>query len=274
MRYVLIAAIIWGSSFPVIKYALDGVSPLLFLSARFTLAFLIFVPFIRSKSGFAALFNKGLIFVGLFHAAGFVAQYFGQSLTTASKSALFVNASPLFVVLIQAVVLRKLPERQQFVALILALTGVFFVSVGLDFQSLSDVNPGDVLNLGSAFCWGMVVILSGRVVEQQGEVVFSAGLCLWTVLMTAPLLWLEPLRFDPIAVAPLIYLAVFPTVVAYFSYSRGIRTVSALATSIVFLVEVLVAGLISYVGLSESFTVAELMGFVLVMAGVWLTVRR
>ena len=44
MRFLILAAIIWGSSFPVITYALRDISPFLFLFVRFLLAFIILFP--------------------------------------------------------------------------------------------------------------------------------------------------------------------------------------------------------------------------------------
>ena len=44
MLYLILAAVIWGSSFPVITYALRDVSPFLFLVLRFVLSFAILLP--------------------------------------------------------------------------------------------------------------------------------------------------------------------------------------------------------------------------------------
>jgi len=274
MRYIVIAAIIWGSSFPVIKYGLESISPLLFVVLRFSLAFLIFLPFQKTLKDLKYFFEKDLVIISVLHAVAFVAQFEAQTMTSASKTALFVNTSPLFVAVIFPFVSKKLPAPKQIWAMVIALLGVFATSTRLDFGTFSHMNSGDGLNLLSAGCWAMIVILSERNVKKHGEVLFVSGFCFWTVILSAPFLVFEPVRFELTGAGPLIFVAVFNTVVAYFLYSKGIRVVSPLSTAVVFLTEVVVAAAISFLALSEQITLVELGGFLMVMCGVWLAVRK
>ena len=100
MIYIIWAAIIWGSSFPVIKYTLDSISPLLFVVLRFFIAFLILIPWIKNFSILKNLFNRDIIFLSLLNTLGLILQFKAQEITTASKTALFINTSPLFIAII------------------------------------------------------------------------------------------------------------------------------------------------------------------------------
>ncbi len=69
---LLFNTLIWGGTFALIKNAFTDISPLLFLALRFTLAALIFLPFVYSslkKTNTQTLIAGSIL--GLFYFAGF-----------------------------------------------------------------------------------------------------------------------------------------------------------------------------------------------------------
>jgi drug/metabolite transporter (DMT)-like permease len=272
MLYLVLAALMWGSSFPVIRYALGDVSPMLFVILRFAVAFVVISAI--SRVGFRHMFRRDVFILSLMNAASFVLQFKAQELTTASKTALFVNSSPVFVVLLTLFLPHRTLGKRQLVATVVAMAGIVTTSTGLDLSGLGDVNTGDVLAVGTGLCWAFFILASRGAVEKHGAYRLAQGLYFWTMLLTLPLIPTEPVRFSW-NVAPAIgYLAVFATVLAYFGYLRGVRQVTAVATSIIILIEVVVAFGISYVFLGESFSAVEAAGVALVLSGVVLASRR
>jgi drug/metabolite transporter (DMT)-like permease len=89
-----------------------------------------------------------------------------------------------------------------------------------------------------------------------------------------PLLGTETIRFAWPAVPAVIYLAVVTTILAFYLYLKGVQSVSALSTSIVILVEIVVAFVISHLLLGEFFSPVETLGVVMVLAGVLMVLRK
>jgi drug/metabolite transporter (DMT)-like permease len=274
MLYLVLAGIVWGSSFPVITYALRDVSPLLFLVLRFALAFVLLLPRYRSLDRLKTLFSRDLVLISIPNSLAFILQYKAQQLTTASKTALFVNSSPLFVAVLSAVLLKDRLTPRQMVAMIVAFSGVVVTSTGLDFSDLSSINVGDVLCIVAGICWAVFVVYSQGMVKKHGAYNVSQALCFWTAVTAAPFVGFEEVRFSAPALPALVYLCLVTTILAYYLYLRGVRSVPALSTSIVILVEVVVAFLISHFLLGESFSGVETAGVVLVMAGVATVVAK
>jgi drug/metabolite transporter (DMT)-like permease len=268
MIYLVLAAITWGSSFPVITHALRDVSPFLFLCLRFALAFVCLLPRYATPGRAKTLFRKNLVLLSIPNSLGFILQYKAQELTTASKTALFINSSPLFVAILAALLLKDRLTPRQMIALVVALSGVVITSTRLDFSSFSSINIGDVLGLTAGISWAFVVVYSRSVVNRYGAYNVAQALCFWGAIAAAPLVAFENAHFAWRALPALVYLAVFTTVLAYYLYLRGVQRVSALSTSIIILVEVIVAFAISHAFLGESFSTVETVGVVLVMAGV------
>ncbi len=268
MLYLVLAAVVWGSSFPVIRHALRDVSPILFLVLRFAVAFAVLLPRYRSADHLKTFFKKDLVVIGVLNASAFICQYRAQELTTASKTALFINSNPVFVALLSAVLLKDRFTRRQLFALVLALAGLVVTSTRLDFSGLSSINEGDLFAVASGLVWAFFLIYSRGLSKKYGAFGLSHALYFWGMVSMAPFLGAEHVRWSWSAVPAVIYLAVLTTVVAYFLFLRGIQSVSPLSTSIVILVEVVVAFLISHFFLGESFTGVETAGVALVLAGV------
>jgi drug/metabolite transporter (DMT)-like permease len=154
------------------------------------------------------------------------------------------------------------------------MAGVVVTSTRLDFTGLAVVNTGDALAVAVGFCWALFIVTSRNIVKRYGPYDLSLGLCFWSTVLALPLVMTEPARISWSSAAPIVYLAVFTTILAYFFYLQGVRSVSPVATSIVILIEVVVAFGIARFGLSESFSSVESVGVVLVLAGVLLVVKR
>jgi len=274
MLFLALAAVIWGSSFPIITYALRDISPMLFVVLRFTVAFAVLAPSYRSWTEFRRIFNRDIILISIPNALSFILQFKAQELTTASKTALFLNSSPVFVIIFAAVFLKERFGRSQLGAAALAMTGVVVTSTSLDFSGFSDINLGDVLCLVVGLCWGLFIVFSRDVAKKYGPHELSRGLYFWAAVMTLPLIASEPLRFSPSSIPAILYLAFFATLLAYFLYLKGVQSVSPLATSTIILIEVVVAFLLAYFFLGESFSPVETVGVVMVLAGAMLVVRK
>ncbi|HDM70396.1 MAG TPA: EamA/RhaT family transporter, partial [Thermotogales bacterium] len=98
---MLILTIIWGSTFPLQKIVLVGISPFIYNSMRFSLAsilsYLIW--------GFGSI-KYGAI-LGLFLSCGYITQIWGLTMTTASKSGFITSLYVVLVPLISYFLERK-----------------------------------------------------------------------------------------------------------------------------------------------------------------------
>lgn len=272
MLFLVLAAIMWGSSFPVITYALRDVSPMLFVALRFSLAFVLLSAAVRR--GFGHIFRRDVFLLSIPNALSFMLQYRAQELTTASKTALFVNSSPIFTVLLTVILLRERPAGRQLIATVVAMAGVITTSTGLKFTGLSAINVGDVLAVLVGLAWAVFIVASRGTAQRLGAYRLAQGLYFWSAVMTLPLLLVEDVHFSWAAAPAVGYLALFSTTLAYFCFLRGVRTVAPVATSVVILVEVVVAFAISHTFLGETFTAVESTGVAMVVAGVLLVFRK
>lgn len=143
---LLIVTFIWGATFSIIKLALLNVSPMVFISIRFSFATILLLPFFLKKS--KALTRSAVLsglFLGFMYFLGFSTQTIGLKYTTATKSGFITGTFILFTPIFQYLFEKKKPGKGNII-------GVFFVLAGLIVLSSKGDSILDVFHeIGSGF---------------------------------------------------------------------------------------------------------------------------
>jgi drug/metabolite transporter (DMT)-like permease len=147
---LLIVALAWGSTFIVVKTAVQDLPPFPFLAVRFSLAFLSLVPFLWLKRRHinASAAGKGAL-AGIFLFLGYAFQTIGLQYTTASNAGFITGLSVVIVPLLIAICRKKLPRASITVGALCAVIGLALMSIQDGFT----VNPGDPAVLICAFSY-------------------------------------------------------------------------------------------------------------------------
>ena len=163
---LILIAFIWGSTFVLVKEALNDASPLALNSARMVVAAVLLAVFYRKK--IAVLTKPALtagVLVGVFLYAGYAFQTSGLKLTTPSKSAFLTGTSSVLVPLFLVAIWHVRIHLWRVAGILLALIGLFLMTVPGGRSGLADfanVNLGDLLTIGCAICFTFHVIFVGR----------------------------------------------------------------------------------------------------------------
>ena len=155
---LLLVAAAWGLAFVIMKDSIARQSVNNFLFSRFALAV---VVMLMLRPRIVKLFNKDLVtrsaFAGTFLGAGYILQTLGLERTGAAITGFITGLYVVFTPLIAAVILK---------ARISLLTWgcVAIATIGLALLSLHgwSIGFGELLVLGSAFCFGAHIISLGK----------------------------------------------------------------------------------------------------------------
>lgn len=268
-------AFIWGSTFVLVKAALDDASPLVLNSARMVVAAVLLAIFYRKK--IAVLTKPALaagILAGTFLFAGYAFQTSGLKLTTPSKSAFLTGTSSVLVPIVLVAIWRVRIHRWRVVGIVLALTGLFLMTVPGGRVGLADfanVNLGDLLTIGCAICFTFHVIFVGRASQRfPFEQVAFLQVATAAVLMTlsTPLLEHPSFRPTPTVIAAVLVTGILCTAVAFTVQSWAQQFTPATHTALIFTTEPVFAWLTSFIYLKERLGVRAGVGALLILGGV------
>ena len=268
-------AFIWGSTFVLVKEALNDASPLALNSARMVVAAVLLVIFYRKK--IAVLTRQALVAgvtVGFFLYLGYALQTSGLKLTTPSKSAFLTGTSSVLVPLLLVAIWRTRIHLWRVAGIALALIGLFLMTVPGGRAGLADfanVNLGDLLTIGCAFSFAFHIIFVGRASQRfPFEQVAVLQVCTAAILMTvsAPLLEHPHFRPTATAIAAVLVTGILCTAVAFTVQSWAQQFTPATHTALIFTTEPVFAWLTSFIYLKERLGMRAGVGALLILGGV------
>lgn len=266
----LVAAFLWGTSFIVNDEGLQHVEPATFATLRFVIAGVIGLAVMAATRNmrWPLLRNKWLWGMAAANAAAYLLQYAAQSSTTPARTALLVNVSAFVVAVLERFVFKERLGWPRIVALCVGVAGANFLIVG-GGDAAGGQLTGDLLALASGMAWAGYFVVNRQVLLKTNDLV---GVTSWTFALTAlvllPSLFLDerPLQADALGWAAIFYAGVVTTAVAFALWAYGLRKITATASSVLLLFEILVATALSFAIGRESFTLVDGVGALLLVA--------
>jgi len=277
----ILAAVLWGTSFPAIRIGLEFVDPFMFVFLRMSLAsvLVLLVGFATKKLDVSLAKERLVWCLGLVNGLAYLAQYVGMSTTTASKASLLVNLSAVWVAVLSWLILREHISTKKMLGIASGLTGVFFITTNLNPGELTQgMIMGDGFVFLSGILWSFFIVYNKRVIEAYNAIQFMPWIFLATTLPLAPFVFL-PNNF-PLSNLPaeawivIVYTAVFCWLIPYYLWLRGLKHISPVVSTVILLTEVLVAIAISFFFLGETFTVISGIGASLILLAIILVSIR
>jgi drug/metabolite transporter (DMT)-like permease len=279
----LLAVLVWGVSFPVMKALMTVVDPLALMLVLWLVALAV-LGAILGRGGAWRLPAReelpGLLTVGL---VGFtlnqILYSWGLHLTTASHSGLIFTVSPLVVFGLSQALGQVRMRRRDTVGLALGVGGAALI-IGWPASGAAGEASllGDLLTVGAAITWGVWTVLAAPILRRRGTLdgtfwITLAG-TLWLIPLALPSLVTQDWTLPWWAVAGILYSGAAGGALASLLWYAAVRRLGAARTSIYANMESFFAVLAAAILLGERVAVASLMGGVAVVAGVILTRRR
>jgi drug/metabolite transporter (DMT)-like permease len=272
---LVLVALIWGSTFVLVKEALNDSSPLTLSAARMAVAAVLLALYYRKT--ITVLTRPALtagIVVGVFLYLGYALQTSGLELTTPSKSAFLTGTSTVLVPLAMVAIWRAQIHRWRVAGIVLALAGLFLMTVPAGAVGLADfakVNLGDMLTIGCAFCFAFQIIFLGRASQRfpfEQIAVLQVGTAAVLMSLSAPLLEHPHLRPTGTVIAAVLITGILCTAVAFAVQSWAQQFTPATHTALIFTTEPVFAWLTSFIYLKERLGVRAGAGALLILTGV------
>lgn len=258
---------IWGSTFIVVKGALDAVGPLTFVAARFWIAWptlLLLLLVRRTPITRATLIDGGI--TGVFLALGFITQTVGLQTTDAGKTAFITGLYVVMVPILSAALLRQPPTWA-------ALTGILLATAGLGLITLNQelrLEPGDLWVMVCAVAFALQIIATARYALRHPATSFAMvqlGTTALLALLVAAL-FESPLRMPPAAAWPaILYVGLGATGIVFVIQTWAQRHTTPTHAALIFSLEPVFAALLALTLGGETLTEREWAGGGLILVG-------
>ena len=267
---LFVAAFIWGSSFFIMKGAVDVIPTFYLLALRFTggAVLLALVFWKRWRQMTADYWWRGAV-IGGFLFLAYSIQTFGLMGTTPSKNAFLTSVYCVLVPFFYWAAAGKRPDRYNISAAVLCVAGVGLVSLSGDLT----ITWGDGLTLLCAVFYADHIVAVAKVSQERDISLltvlqfFFAAVYAWICgLFTQAM---PPLSvFTQDTVLQLAYLTVMATAVALLFQNVGQAWSDPASASVILSLESVFGVLCSVIFYGDEVTVRLLVGFVLIFVAV------
>jgi len=284
-RWSLIAAIatmaVWGINFSFVKYVLEQIGPGAFLFVRFLVMPLLgfaLLAIIFRRNPAQALPRRGdwprFAACGLIgHTAHVGLVTWGMDLSTPFSSALVLTSSPLFTLLILALLGAERLRPRQVAGTLVAFAGIVTFLSDKFFRGVAQAGLGDFVLLFAASLFSLYTVIVRPLAERYGPVIVLA----WTLAIGAPPLLVicskSFLEADLKALNATVWVGLFWAIVissflgwlvwTWVNAARGLARTAPLQ----YLMPP-IAGLVAWLTLGEQFTGLKLAGAAVALAGI------
>ena len=268
------SAAVWGGSFVVLKGTIEQVSPSWMVAIRFALTALILAPALypRLREHLDRSHLVCGVVLGIFYGAGYVIQTIALAHTTPGRNAFLTAVYCVMTPLINWVIAKKRPAAGTFVAALMCVLGVGFISLGDDFSFT--LGLGEWLSLGCAVAYALHIVFVARFSKDHDiltlTVVQVAVTSLFALVVAIPTEQPPAIEtfFEPDFLASLAYLVLLSSCFGALAQNVGQSMVEPAQASLILSLESVFAVVFSVIFYGELITPPLLAGFACIFAAV------
>ena len=287
LAYALLtlAALFWTGNWVVGRMLADLVPPSALTFWRWAIALALLLPFVGPRLWAARgllvrewrpIVALGLLGGGLHN----VLQYWGLDYTLATNGAILNATTPVLIIVLGTLLFRDPFPRRAAAGALIALAGTLALITRLDYAMLAAVGP----NRGDLLIFVSMVMLSGYTVGLRRR---PSGLDPFSFLACFAIVALVPVGIgyaiehaaglrivlSPTSIGGMLYIAIFPALLAYLFWDIGVRAVGAARAGVFMYLMPVFGSALGMALLGERFARYHAVGMGLIFAGVAIATR-
>ncbi|MFA9488292.1 MULTISPECIES: DMT family transporter [unclassified Mannheimia] len=277
MAYLLIAVLIWASSFIVGKFAVAEFDPIQIMQIRLTFAALVAFPFVVRV--YTKIPKKHSLKVWLVSFLTLplcvILQFSGLKLTSAASAVALLGLNPLLTVLMGYFCFKKQATRLDFILSLFACVGILIMAAGSDDNGSINVLGLLLVTLGSlSFIVGMYlskdILQSVKVTDLTYVMLVQGAITALPITLLFTTDWQLPTSLS--AWASVAYLGIICSLLAMLLWNKGISQSSPILAGILLALEPVFGLLMALVFLSEQLSLITWIGIIIVICTALLSV--
>ncbi len=282
---LILPPLFWGSNAVLGRFVVDDIPPMQLSLVRWFGALVVLVPLMGSNLMTRLPLIRDnwrrIMLLSLLSLVGFGSLFYvGLQTTTAINAGLLQSFTPVVILVMSWFILSTPVTGLQCVGLLFSLVGVAVVICQGSFEFLLSLQlrEGDFWVLGGVLCWGLYsTLLRSNPVPFAAlelltlQIVFA--LVVLVPLAAVEAVFVELMTLDWTGVFVVLFIGLFPGVVAISLWIKGIKAVGAAAAGYYLNLVPVFAALFAVPVLGEAPGWYHLAGALLICAGIFLAVR-
>lgn len=265
---ILMVTLFWGSSYLFMKMGLGSMQEYNLIALRFGLAFVLSsVVFYRRLMKVNLKTIRNAFILGSMLFAVFASIMFGLKSTSTSNAGFLMSLTVIFVPLMTALFLNKLPEKRVVLGVCLALTGIALLTLKNDLT----ISHGDSLCILGALLFAAHIIATGQLTKDVDSIalgVLQLGFAGGLGLVFSTVTEIPKLPTTPESWLSVLVLAVLCSAIGFIVQTVAQKYTTPTHTGLIFSLEPVVAAVFAVLFAGETLSTRGYLGAAIVLLGV------
>ena len=273
-----VAPLCWAGNFVLARGVVDMIPPVSFAFWRWALAFVILLPFTwrqarqdwpRVVESWRIMAILSILGVSFFNTMVYTAVH----TTTAINAAMIQTTMPALIILTTLALFKERVSGLQILGVAVCIIGAFIIILRGRWQTLLGMSfaPGDILMMGAVILYALysallrqrpaIHPLSFLIYSFGFGIIFLLPLYIWELFNGARVTLNYPV------IVSILYVALFPSIVAYFCWNRGVEVLGANRTGLFINLLPVFASILAILFIGETLQAFHVIGMGLIFGG-------
>ena len=278
------SSLFWSGNFFTGKLAsLSNLSPFKLSFFRWSLAFLILIPFTykqiikdieKYKKNIFYILITSILGVTIFNSF----TYLSLQTSMVINSSIMTSITPLLIIFFSWLIFKTPTYPIQFFGIILSIFGVILIISKGDLINLINLNftKGDLWMLVAIFSWGLYSVLLKKIDTTLSQLATLEVMIFFGLIFILPFYIIESLgnSYSPKNVNEFLmisYVAIFASIISFFAWNKGVSILGANKASLFLHLIPIFSSIWAIIFLGESFSFFHLLGAVFIITGIILS---
>ena len=285
MPYLLLTltVLFWSGNFVLGRGVHDVIPPIAMSFWRWAIALMIILPFavkpLKSQWVLIRSHWKIITILAIFSVTIFNSFIYLALQSTMAVNAILVNAmTPIFIVLFSWILFKDRITLLQTGGVIISFFGLLWIISNGNLKNLMPFQfvRGDLWTLSAAMSWAMYTILLRKRPDKLDPICFLTSIIIIGLLFLFPFYLWEIhtgaiIQLTMTSVISVLYVAVFPSVLAFLFWNRAVEMIGATKAGIFIHLMPVFGAIMAYIFLGERLRSYHIAGICLIFSGIYLT---
>ena len=269
---LVIVAVVWGATFPIIKLSLTFIDPISFLLFRFAIAAVVLLPFVIKKMNKRDAIYGTIVGIPLF--LGYVTQTVGLQYTSPSMSGLITGIYIVLTPILSIFILRNGLDMVKIYLAVAAFVGMALMTI----SSTSGEALGNLLTIATAFCYALQLVLTEKYLKTGNPLVFTffqlIVVAVLSLIISPGSVLKAGILTNGYVLFSVLFNAILGSTMAIWLMSVAIKNTNAYISALILVIEPVSAVMVSTIFFHFPVTTLIILGGAIILVSMVLAINR
>jgi drug/metabolite transporter (DMT)-like permease len=283
--FLVLAVLFWSGNFIFGRLVSQSIEPMQLSFFRWFFVMVLLLPYMLiNYKNILKVFKKDYLMIIIFGALGISGfntfLYYGLQTTTATNALLINSSTPIFIVVLSALILKSNITKIQFMGVLISTLGVLYLILKGEINHIFELKftIGDLWIIAACVDWALYsVLLRYKPKELSSIEFFSVTAFIGTLILMFVYLY-QGYGLDVSFLAnndvlySLIYIVIFPSILSFYFWNIATFEVGANKAGQFTHLMPIFGAFLAYIFLDEVLQNYHIMGMILIGTGIYLSI--